>query len=94
MERIRSLELQLVRVEEVRHGGKTGKERTEIQNLQVGEGDVARKLRIPLFMVLPRMFTAPSVRREFFSIAFEVNIFVRFERNYMSTLNIPITLYR
>jgi hypothetical protein len=93
-EKIRSLELQLVRVEKVRHGGREAKERTEIQNLQVGDGDVARNLPIPLYMVLPRMFTAPTVHRDMFSVEFEVNVFVRFERNYMSTLNIPVTLHR
>lgn len=93
-EPIRSLELQLVRVEAVRHGGKSATERTEIQNLQVGDGDVPRGVPIPLYMILPRMFTAPSVRRGLFSVAFEVNIFVRFERHYLATLNIPITLYR
>jgi hypothetical protein len=93
-ERIKSIELQLVRVETVRNDGKEAIERTEIQNLQVGEGDVARGLPIPLFMILPRLFTAPSVTAGFFSIEFEVNIFVRFERHYMSTLNIPVTLYR
>jgi len=93
-ERIRSLELQLVRVETVRNEGRAATERTEIQNLQVGEGDVARGLPIPLYALLPRLFTAPTVHRSLFSVEFEVNILVRFERHYLSTLNIPVTLYR
>lgn len=93
-ERIRSLEMQLVRVETVRNEGREARERTEIQNLQVGEGDVARGMPVPLYAVLPRLFTAPTVHRSLFSIEFEVNIIVRFERHYLSTLNIPITLYR
>ena len=93
-ERIRSLELQLVRVETVRNEGREARERTEIQNLQVGEGDVARGMPVPLYAVLPRLFTAPTVHRSLFSIEFEVNVIVRFERHYLSTLNIPITLYR
>lgn len=93
-ERIRSLELQLVRVEVVRRDDKTAVERTEIQNLQIGDGDVPRGVAIPLYMILPRLFTCPSTRSSLFSVDFEVNVFVRFERHYQSTLNIPIALFR
>lgn len=33
---------------------------TEIQNIQVGDGDVRRARDIPLHMVLPRLFTCPT----------------------------------
>jgi hypothetical protein len=34
---------------------------TEIQNLQVGDGDVPRGLSIPLYMIFPRLFACPSI---------------------------------
>lgn len=41
--------------------GKESTDATEIQNLQVGDGDVARGLGIPLYMIFPRLFACPSV---------------------------------
>lgn len=38
----------------------SAREPTEIQNLQVGDGDVPRGLAIPLYMVFPRIFTCPT----------------------------------
>jgi len=38
----------------------TAREATEIQNLQVGDGDVVRGLAIPLYMIFPRIFTCPT----------------------------------
>lgn len=39
---LRSIELQLVRVESISVAGQTFREASEIQNIQVGEGDVMR----------------------------------------------------
>lgn len=36
------------------------REATEIQNLQIGEGDVMRGMSIPLYMIFPRIFTCPT----------------------------------
>lgn len=33
---------------------------TEIQNIQIGEGDVPRNIAIPIYMVFPRLFTCPT----------------------------------
>ena len=43
---VKSVELQLVRVETVKHpdSGNTAREATEIQNIQIGDGDVCRNL--------------------------------------------------
>ena len=50
---VKSIELQLVRVETVKHpdSGKIAREATEIQNIQIGDGDVTRNLVIPMYMV-------------------------------------------
>ena len=50
---VKSIELQLVRVETVKHpdSGKVVREATEIQNIQIGDGDITRNLVIPMYMV-------------------------------------------
>lgn len=94
--RIRSLELQLVRVESVATGagGDMVTESTEIQNLQLGDGDVSRGLPLPIYMVFPRLFTCPTVVSERFRVEFEVNIIIIFEDNYMVTENFEVKLFR
>lgn len=53
---VRSLELQLVRVESiVSSDGKTTREATEIQNIQIGEGNICREMVVPMYMVFPRL---------------------------------------
>uniref|UniRef100_A0AAV2J4A5 Uncharacterized protein n=1 Tax=Knipowitschia caucasica TaxID=637954 RepID=A0AAV2J4A5_KNICA len=34
---------------------------TEIQNIQIAEGDVCHGLSIPIYMVFPRLFTCPTL---------------------------------
>ena len=92
--RIRSLELQLVRVETITYAEGTAREATEIQNLQIGDGDVPRGLAIPLYMIFPRIFTCPTSVSDSFRVEFEVNIIVAFEDGFMVTENFPIRLYR
>jgi len=91
---IRSIDLQLVRVETLGSGDGKQTEATEIQNLQVGSGDVARNLAIPLYMIFPRVFTAPTVVTDAFKVQFEVNVNVAFEGDFTAISNFPITLYR
>lgn len=41
---------------------------TEIQNLQIGDGDVAQNIPIPIYMVFPRLFTCPTLMTTNFKI--------------------------
>ncbi len=91
---IRSLELQLVRVETVILDGKTLREATEIQNIQIGEGNICRGIVVPMYMVFPRLFACPSNISPTFKIEFEVNLIVVFGEGYMITENFPISLSR
>lgn len=34
---------------------------TEIQNIQIGDGDVAQNIPIPIYMIFPRLFTCPTL---------------------------------
>ncbi|XP_028164629.1 Down syndrome critical region protein 3 homolog [Ostrinia furnacalis] len=91
---IKSVELQLVRVETCGCAEGYSRDATEIQNIQVGAGDVKRARDIPLYMVLPRLFTCPTTTTHNFKIEFELNIAVIFEDDYLVTENFPILLLR
>jgi len=91
---IKSIELQLVRVETCGCAEGFAREATEIQNIQIGEGDVCRNFPIPLFMTFPRLFTCPTLTTDFFKIEFEVNIAVIFMDDHLVTKNFPLTLFR
>jgi hypothetical protein len=91
---VRSLELQLVRVETITTDGKSSREATEIQNIQIGEGNICREMVVPMYMVFPRLFSCPTVSSPMFKIEFEVNLIIVFGEGYMITENFPITLSR
>ncbi|MES1907069.1 MAG: hypothetical protein MHM6MM_000256 [Cercozoa sp. M6MM] len=92
---IRAVELQLVRVETVRvASGRQFKEATEVQNLQIVDGNVPLGLRVPIHMVFPRDFTCRSLAGKRFSVQFEVNLVVMLADDYVITENFPITLLR
>lgn len=77
---IRSIELQLVRVETCGCAEGYAKDgmcvrstysrvliimllylATEIQNIQIGDGDISRNVPIPIYMIFPRLFTCPTL---------------------------------
>lgn len=92
---IKSIELQLVRVESViPDQGLPTREATEIQTIQIGEGNISRNLIVPMYMVFPRLFSCPTVATKTFKLEWEVNLIVLFENGYMVTENFPITLFR
>mmetsp|Transcript_27612 Transcript_27612/g.85811 ORF Transcript_27612/g.85811 Transcript_27612/m.85811 type:complete len:303 (+) Transcript_27612:391-1299(+) len=92
---VRSIELQLVRAETVRHpDGQATKDLTEIQNVQIADGDVARGLVVPIYMLFPRLFTCPTVAGDDFKVEFEINLVVIFGDGYVVTENFPIKLHR
>jgi len=91
---IRSLELQLVRVETVVLDGASNREATEIQNIQIGEGNVCRDTVVPMYMVFPRLFSCPTIISTRFKIEFEVKLCVVFGVGYMVTENFPLVLTR
>jgi hypothetical protein len=70
------------------------KESTEIQNIQIGEGDVVRGMPIPVFMVFPRLFTCPTTSAKTFKIEFEVNLVIMLADGHLITENYPIKLLR
>ena len=94
---VKSIELQLIRIESIdRSDGFSSplREATEVQNVQVGDGDICRGLPIPLYFIFPRIFCCPTVKTGSFKIEFEVNLNIIFEEGYQITENFPITIVR
>ena len=91
---IRSIDIQLVRVETCGCAEGYSKDATEIQNIQIGEGDICRGMAIPIYMIFPRLFTCPTLLTNNFKVEFEVNIIVIFQDNRLVQENFPISLTR
>lgn len=91
---IRSIELQLVRVETCGYQDGLAREATEIQNIQVADGPVCYGWPIPVHMVFPRLFTCPTVSTRTFKVDFEVNLVVLFSDGHLLTENFPLKLVR
>ena len=91
---IRSIELQLVRVETCGCAEGYARDPTEIQNIQVADGDVCRGVPVPIYMVFPRLFTCPTLSTSNFKVEFEVNVVIIFQDDHLVTENFPIKLTR
>jgi len=91
---VKSIELQLVRVETCGCLEGYAKDATEIQNIQIAEGDVCRGLSIPLYMIFPRLFTCPTLTTDNFKVEFEVNVVIVLKTGDLITENFPIQLVR
>jgi len=91
---IKSIELQLIRVETCGCAEGFAKESTEIQNIQIADGNVSRGLAVPIYMVFPRLFTCQSVSARTFKVEFEMNLVVVLTDGLMISENIPIKLTR
>ncbi|XP_062344178.1 vacuolar protein sorting-associated protein 26C isoform X3 [Cinclus cinclus] len=91
---VKSIELQLVRVETCGCAEGYARDATEIQNIQIADGDVCRGLPIPIHMVFPRLFTCPTLETTNFKVEFEVNIVVLLHDDHLITENFPLKLCR
>eukprot|EP00126_Sphaerothecum_destruens_P002674 Sdes_comp16104_c0_seq1m5321 len=91
---IKSVEVQLIRIETCSFIEGNTREASEIQNLQIAEGDVARNVEIPIFMMFPRLFTCTTILEKIFKIEFEINFLVLFSDNLVVSENFPLRLMR
>jgi hypothetical protein len=94
---ITSVEIQLARCEscasETRQ--EKGREITEVQNIQIGDGNVLRgDWDIPIFMKFPRWYTCPAIRTPNLRVDFEISLVVTFEGRVQVSQVIPVRLYR
>ncbi|KAK7086293.1 Down syndrome critical region protein 3 [Halocaridina rubra] len=91
---INSIELQLVRVETCGSAEINTKEASEIQNIQIGDGDVCRGISIPVYMIFPRLFTCITTCAPNFKLEFELNIVIIFDNDHLVVETFPIKLTR
>ncbi|XP_055527630.1 vacuolar protein sorting-associated protein 26C [Wyeomyia smithii] len=91
---IKSIEIQLVRVETCGCAEGYARDATEIQNIQIADGNVCPKIPIPIYITFPRLFTCPTLITKNFKVEFEVNLVVVFGDDYLVTENFQILLNR
>ena len=91
---IKSVELQFLRHEEADINGVKNNETSEIQNLQIGDGDVNKNVEIPLFMIFPKTFSCANCNAPHFRISFEINIMIVLVNGIIITDNFPINIWR
>ena len=92
---IKSIELQFIRNETIQlPNGDPFNENSEIQNLQVGDGEVNKNVEIPLFMIFPRFFSCASLDTKLVKLSFEVNIILVLSNGFVITENFPINTWR
>ncbi|XP_024990663.1 Down syndrome critical region protein 3 homolog isoform X2 [Cynara cardunculus var. scolymus] len=76
---IYSIDIHLLRIESIMVGEKIATETSIIQTTQIADGDVCRTMSLPIYVVLPRLLTCPTVFAGPFSIEFKVTILVTFQ---------------
>jgi len=91
---IKSIELQFVRVETCTYADTEIREATEVQNIQLADGNICHQFDIPIYMIFPRLFTCITTISKSFKVEFEVNVVVLFKDTHMLTENFPIKLVR
>ncbi|KAK9278202.1 hypothetical protein L1049_027763 [Liquidambar formosana] len=76
---IHSIDIHLLRVESILVGEKIVTETSLIQTTQIADGDVCRGMTLPIYEILPRLLTCPTVLAGPFSIEFKVSIVISFQ---------------
>ncbi|XP_048228122.1 vacuolar protein sorting-associated protein 26C isoform X2 [Ricinus communis] len=76
---LRSIDIHLLRVESILLGEKIVTETSLIQTTQIADGDVCRNVTFPIYVILPRLLTCPTVLAGPFSIEFKVSIVISFQ---------------
>lgn len=60
----------------------------------MADGNVSRKLEIPLYMIFPIYFSCPNFISNGFTVDFEVNFIMILFDGFKITLNFPLTILR
>lgn len=92
---IKSIELQFVRNEKVfLNTGDNLSEVSEIQNLQITDGDIIRGSEISLNMLFPRHFCCASIENKVVKLKFDINIILVLTNGFVITENVPLNCWR
>lgn len=65
---------------------------TEIQNIQIADGDVCRGLPIPIYMVFPRLFTCPTLETTNFKVGKQIGSYALFASSIKNKLLVSLQL--
>eukprot|EP00250_Pteridium_aquilinum_P012219 c20579_g1_i2 orf=119-1066(+) len=76
---IRSIDLNVLRIETIVLNDRAASETTEVQATQVADGDICRGLPLPIYLILPRLLTCPTLSSGSFSLEFGLSITITFE---------------
>uniref|UniRef100_A0A2P2JXS3 Vacuolar protein sorting-associated protein 26C n=2 Tax=Rhizophora mucronata TaxID=61149 RepID=A0A2P2JXS3_RHIMU len=76
---IHSIDIHLLRVESILLGEKIVTETSLIQTTQIADGDVCHNRTLPIYVILPRLLTCPTILAGPFSIEFKLSIVVSFK---------------
>ncbi|KAF4373557.1 hypothetical protein F8388_025251 [Cannabis sativa] len=76
---IKSIDIQLLRVESILLGEKIITETSLIRTTQIADGDVCRNLTLPIYVLLPRLLTCPTILAGPFSVEFKASIVITFQ---------------
>lgn len=75
---ILSIDIHLLRVESILVGERIITETSLIQTTQIADGDVCRQMTLPIYIIVPRLLTCPTLYAGPFSIEFKVSIVITF----------------
>ncbi|XP_073119365.1 uncharacterized protein [Henckelia pumila] len=75
---IQSIDIHVLRVESILIGEKIATETSLIQTTQIADGDVCRQMSLPIYIILPRLVTCPTIFAGPFSVEFKVTIAITF----------------
>uniref|UniRef100_A0A3Q7FU18 Vacuolar protein sorting-associated protein 26C n=1 Tax=Solanum lycopersicum TaxID=4081 RepID=A0A3Q7FU18_SOLLC len=76
---ILSIDVHLLRLESILVGEKIATESSLIQTTQIADGDICRGMTLPIYIILPRLLTCPSIFAGPFSIEFKVTLVITFQ---------------
>ncbi|KAI3995440.1 hypothetical protein MKX01_006662 [Papaver californicum] len=82
---INSIDIHLLRIESILVGEKIVTETSVIQTTQIADGDVCRGMTLPIYVILPRLLTCPTIFAGPFSIEFQFSVVISF-RSELSKL--------
>jgi hypothetical protein len=91
-----SVELELVRIEDVHWGEESIREVCEIHTMQIIDGMLSNGTLVPFFFVVPRLAASPSYSCEEFEVSYFLNVLVILKSSEGEVLsrNLPITFLR
>jgi len=92
---IRSIDIQLGRKEKITTNGVNFSGATEVQCIQIADGNVPLNVVIPIYMIYPRLFTCPTYTdNEAFKIEWQIAVVTSFVDGFIVSEKFDISLFR